>query len=80
MLWCLGGLGAVKEQCSTSGEEGNWAPGESLLQDAVKGEREELLLPNLWWETRKSEGGAAKGQVGRKPLRVLISGVFTASL
>lgn len=76
VLWSLGCLGAVREQCSISvlGEDGSWAPGELLLQDAVEGEREELLIPNLWWETRKSEEEAAKGQVGRQPLHVLCSG------
>lgn len=67
MLWCLGCLGSVREQSSTLGEDGSWAPGESLLQDAVEGEKEELLVPNLWWEARKSEGEAAKGQGGRQP-------------
>lgn len=62
VLWSLGCLGAVREQwsISVSGEDGSWAPGESLLQGAVEGEREELLIPNLWWETRKSEEEAAK--------------------
>lgn len=59
-------MGAVREQSSISGE--------SLLQDAVKGEREEFLVPKVWWETRKSEEEAGKGQGRRQPLHVLCSG------
>lgn len=66
MLWCLGYLGAMREQCFIFEE--------SLLQDAVKEKRKELPVPNVWWETRKSEGEAAKEQGGKQPLHVLCSG------